>query len=414
MLHFRLVLIAILVACSRDPVDEHPISLPPEATSLKQVQNGTLESGVERWRVDTIPSLRLGNVDGDECMRFNAISSFAELPSGHVIVPESSIRIIDSTAKCVASLGGEGDGPGEFHGAIQVAAGGGDTVFAMASARNRDLNIYSVSVGFLTKTSVDRGSLSSFGGPSQSAVTASLIGDGKTLLRAAAPYFNASGSSGAIRARDSAAFLVLNREFRLARSLGSWGAANRIKWDFRRRDGTNLSLYKRAYQVSDAYSDTDPFGRRTCVGDSSQPAIACFDGDASEGLTIRWQAPWLRVSAEESRKYLADPGPGGPAAQELNRDEYNAFVARIERPLYQPFFTAIAVDAELNVWVRPRAVSSDSGQVAWAVFSREGDLRAIATIPAKVRAMRIYADHILTTERDSLGVYYLVKLPIRK
>jgi hypothetical protein len=99
----------------------------------------------------------------------------------------------------------------------------------------------------------------------------------------------------------------------------------------------------------------------------------------------------------------------------MSKSDCDAFAGKIEVPSHRPFYTGIHVDSDLNVWVLPfPRLPSDSGLVAWLVFGADGKLRARAQLPARMRQPLIFSDHALTAVSDSLGVPYVVKLPIRK
>jgi hypothetical protein len=96
------------------------------------------------------------------------------------------------------------------------------------------------------------------------------------------------------------------------------------------------------------------------------------------------------------------------------QNEYKKFLERIELPPHQPIFEALHMDSDFNLWVRTLDVAADSGKHGYLVFGGDGRLLARAQIPAQMRTFEISGDHLLTTQRDSLGVNYIVKLPIEK
>jgi hypothetical protein len=398
----------LTLACTAE--QQRPISLPPEASSFPVVRNGSASTNLPEWRIADQPSLRIGTVDGELCAQLGNVTALTQLPGGKIVAAwGTTVRVFDSSGSCITTLGNTGSGPGEFSRAVAVSALGGDTVLLTQRLPDVTAHLYSIAKGYLGSNRITRDSLSRMGRAGEVAGVLAPLGGGRFLLKLASQV-NQNYPDPVIRPRDSVTLTVLNSNFRSEGQLGRWLQATPIT--FVTPMGRSTGAFgTQGVRVSTTHAASDPQGDRVCVGDAIQPAVACFFRDGS-GLSITWEAPRRPLPAAEiaDRTLLADMSgiPGFP------QNEYKKFLERIELPPHQPIFEALHMDSDFNLWVRTLDVAVDSGKHGYLVFGGDGRLLARAQIPAQMRTFEISGDHLLTTQRDSLGVNYIVKLPIEK
>ena len=80
---------------------------------------------VPRWRFSDQPIVDVGIAEGDEPYELDGAASSLRLSDGRVLVANtgsSEIRVFDPQGHFIARIGRKGSGPGEFTGAIQLAA----------------------------------------------------------------------------------------------------------------------------------------------------------------------------------------------------------------------------------------------------------------------------------------------------
>jgi hypothetical protein len=203
--------------------------------------------------------------------------------------------------------------------------------------------------------------------------------------------------------------LLLDRNFRVNRPLGRWMRQTPLRFRYRVAAG-NGTLGTRGVRISNTHVATDPQGERICIGDAIQPAVSCFMRDGT-GMTITWSAPRKPLPPEEVRDRAR--AATGTTQPDFPMAEYRGFLERIALPPHMPFFDALHLDSDLNLWVRDSSAPAASGNFSYFVFGRDGKLRARAQIPFAIRNFQIFGSQMLTTQRDSLDVTYVVKLPIR-
>jgi hypothetical protein len=71
----------------------------------------------EQWRLGDRPRIEIGVIEGDLVYQFDRIMGAITLSNGQVAVADmgsSEVRLFDRTGQHLMSVGGTGDGPGEF------------------------------------------------------------------------------------------------------------------------------------------------------------------------------------------------------------------------------------------------------------------------------------------------------------
>ncbi len=91
------------------------------------------------WRVGTEPILTIGEVSGDLNYMFEGVSQALRMEDGTIVVVDRVarlLRLFDPAGVFIRSLGGSGEGPGEFQ-LLQEAWAHGDTLWASDNLQRR-------------------------------------------------------------------------------------------------------------------------------------------------------------------------------------------------------------------------------------------------------------------------------------
>lgn len=85
------------------------------------------------WKIGTDALLRIGVREGDEAYQFDGVTGAARLPDGTVVVADfgyQNVRYFDSLGRHLTTIGGPGEGPGEFQGLSAIGLGPGGRLWA--------------------------------------------------------------------------------------------------------------------------------------------------------------------------------------------------------------------------------------------------------------------------------------------
>lgn len=102
------------------------------------------------WRVSAAPALTIGVVDGAPEEQLFRVADAALLSDGRILIANSGtseLRIFDRAGQYVRSLGGEGEGPGEFRRITVMDVAPGDSIFVW-DQRSLRLSVLSLEEGF--------------------------------------------------------------------------------------------------------------------------------------------------------------------------------------------------------------------------------------------------------------------------
>ncbi|HSG07163.1 MAG TPA: 6-bladed beta-propeller [Longimicrobiales bacterium] len=391
---------ALLAACSSGapPAREAlPTADVRDSAGITIVENpapGTAFDGL--WRVAGEPSVSIGKVTGDPLYEFTRVDGAARLSDGGFVVVDltgASVRIFDPTGVFVRSLGGRGEGPGEFNMPAFIGLDGGDTV-VVSDASQRRITRYSAD-GSSARTAPIRGDLPLY------PVRAGVLSDGAVIAHT--PGHEAPGEE-----YDN----VLQRApitWASVRTDGSTGVV------FGTIPGGEASI-GRSRTGPDfwfTYTRSIPFAKepaaaasrdRLYLGTADTFEILVFDQDGSLTRIIRMDHP-LRPVTEDLKEALLDAAldrqtdPSGEAGvRTYYRDAYY--------PDFLPAYRSFRADALGYLWVQGYRPSWE-GPPIWTVFDPEGRTVARLAMPDGLTVTDIGGDYVLGVERDEMDVQFL-------
>ena len=138
---FASALTAVLALCSdaRHLSPQQSVSVTDSAGVRVVESSGPAWSAGAGWRLGTEPTLTIGAVTGDPNYLFQGISHVLRLEDGTVVVAERvarHLRFFDPAGVYIRSLGGSGEGPGEFQLLNEVWVRG-DTILVSDNLQSR-------------------------------------------------------------------------------------------------------------------------------------------------------------------------------------------------------------------------------------------------------------------------------------
>ena len=340
-------------------------------------------------RVEAEPRTGVGVLDGDPIQQFKGVMTPFVLKDGRLVVPVSGdgvIRIFDGAGDHVESLGGTGEGPGEFR-SLDAVWARGDTVEAFDSELRR-----------ITRFFPDGGSdvvVLDAAGPAQAAVPGALS-DGWAFVSVAE-----IGDDG----RDR---MVVHR-FGLDGS--HRGAVAQVAGMVRHRTGRGTGPAPLSPRATFAVHDGHLYAAETL-----SPMVQVLDSAGQLTRTLTWTAERGESPAEAAVAVVnALVARAGADQAEATRQRFEAFPV----PDTLSCFWDFIVDKLGFVWVRPYEAEKHSVYLGgatnggagpggeWLVLSPSGTVVGSVRIPPSLEPAQITENAVVGIEHDSYGVEYV-------
>lgn len=358
-----------------------------DSAGVEIVMNrGPAWSEGEGWRVESEFALSIGTVEGDPAYELHRVVGAVRLPHGDIVVLNSGsneLRFYDATGQHLRSVGGKGDGPGEFQSPFLIFALAGDTVVVWDARQRR--------VSFFDRTGVLARSFTF--PPSTNLYRAAQLFQDRALLAMARVRSVAPQESGPIRGKNL--YVVFNLEGDSVAAVGSFPDRemyNRTSAD--RTVGAALLLGRTTLMAT--------YGKTLYVGTNDAYTIDQYDRDGRLVRSIRRDVavPVTPEMFATEISVLSERMSEGARAMLLPVFE------EMPRPETLPHYSAIETDPGGNIWVRHYA-SVSMPTFEWTVFDSAGRMLGDVLLPDKLVVYEIGRDYVLGRWRDDADVEYV-------
>lgn len=347
-------------------------------------------SDSDAWRIESAPVLDLSASGSGPNHEFFRVRGMRRLSNGSLAVANggsNEIRLYSADGSHIASLGGEGDGPGEFR-AIVGFDNAGDSLIVL-DARGR-----------VTFFAPDRALLGTFSVPlpsgaiAESNAVAHLV-NGEIVVETRVRFmFGYEGESAMLR--QPGGLFRVDPTDESADSIGVT-AGNEVFMHLNSGGGTfaGIPLFGR-----DAFVTTH--AGRILLGDAVDMQVEELTADGVPARILRIPGYPLELSAdvferEREARLQENPDEMPPMILEFYQD----LPVATRRPAYAD----VKVDPTGAVWLRPFvAPNEDGGPEAWQVLGPEGAWLGGVEVPADFSVMEIGMDYVLGVHRDELDV----------
>lgn len=367
-------------------------------------------------RVVEGPELRIGSLD-DPAFAFTRISRLATLPDGTILTfhgQEQVIRRWTAQGEPNGTIGGEGEGPGEFR-SVREFGVFGDTVWAMDSRGFRAT--YFAADGEVIETVTVPASIGERGmAPSELPPRPQRPFRDRTL-HAVPPAFSQAVATGE---------LTEVTHYRMARD----GSLLDSLWTQETRSTDNLAILREGGGTF----TRQPFGDSD-ISVTHDDGISILDRrtpESAEGAAVRVTrldvggdtlfhtalpfrpVPLNAAQVDSAANEVADGLASfmvdrlGLSVSDLQSDVYDAMYA----PAFWPWAAALFLTRDGSTWVR-LADSSRPGQVEWRILDDVGEPDATLFTPEGLRVLHVEGDELLGVETDEFDVEYIVRYRIR-
>ena len=359
---------------------------------------------VQQLHLAPTPSLTIGDRDG-EAYLLSGVKGAMRLSDGRIVLANggsNELRFFDASGVHIKSVGGKGDGPGDFRRIRSATRLVGDTIAVLHE--NTVLSLFTSSGAFIKRT------------------------------RELAPLneMRASGTTkGAMLALNGGVRVIISVPIRpTTGSVGTRSAARALHVLADMRDSVlrDLGQYPFMEMISETTGPGKPWlgaeevffstGSKFYVGYGNEYAIRRYSakGDLEQIVRRAWTP--AAITPKDISTFVEEwlvlwskkPGALDSDRKDLLDDNYATTL---------PAFSALIADQTGRLWVRaPKAIDGavagslndhSIGQSTWSVFGTDGRWLGDVTMPARFAPTEIAADYVLGIARDDDGVQTVVR-----
>lgn len=345
--------------------------------------------------IDSVPSISIGREENGPYL-FGFISDVAFLDDGTIAVAEvqsGEIRVFDAAGQHQLTLGGQGDGPGEFRTPALVVPFGPDSL-AGYDARQRRTTVFPLTGG-----------------------------TPRTLPNSVDGNFSVFGAG------DSGPFLLYSPGGSYRPDLepgGQWIETPVIAMDSESGASDTIATLSDRWRIV-ALDGNAPMPQPLRHAVQAVGADGFYWGtpDSFEVREYGWSGELRRIV-----RRAADPRPVEPdmlreyieARLEETRERQGdeavpPLRSRLESEEYLdelPYFSTGFVDREDRLWLGTLDWPDAGGPVVWSVFDPSGEWMWEVEAPAGLRLVDATSDLVLAVARDPLGVQSVQAHSIRR
>ena len=353
------------------------------------------------WTIGLEPALLIGVAEGPaEHMLFGA-SDALRMSDGRIAVVNGGsqeVRFYAPDGQYLSSVGGKGEGPGEFQMPWRAQRIQGDTLVVWDMGYPGNLNWFDEEGAFLHRTPIDRARLAeSLQG--WFAEGGELLPDGTFLhhmFDQRNPNMDRIGPY-----RSERAWIRATVDGSRVDTIGFFPGSEQFGYAYEGRTHSNGLMFG-----GDTYVTGGGAPLRFFVADNGRYEIQVLSEDGRlEGLIRRTSEPIpvtpedIQESRDQYRQFLEQ-------VPEAQRGRFEAYLDVVEYPSTKPVLGPMHVDREGYLWVfEPRRGEGDS---RIAVFDPDGVWLGVVALPGWLRVTEIGSDYVLGSRRDELGVESVV------
>ncbi|HUE97045.1 MAG TPA: hypothetical protein VMN39_10315 [Longimicrobiaceae bacterium] len=337
------------------------------------------------WRVPEEPSVAIGTAEGPPETQLFRVTSVRRAPDGTVIVSNTGtneVRLYGPDGAHLASLGREGDGPGEFRMVYGAWPWAGDSVLAFDMAQRR-LQVFD-------RAGVAGRSLSlSSGGPAEA--LAGVLADG-TLVT----YSTHRSAPGMERHVQSHLYLHRSASGELLDSIGS------LEWLTITPRQVGEGVFMMGAPIFSPAGQSAVGADHIYLSSAREPAVEVRDPTGRLVRIVRWPDQDRRVTQADREAYRR-----GRLAMEETEDERRGIESMIDGSEWSetlPTLAGLRSDPGGGFWVRLYQRVGQDDPPLWWTFGGDGVFQGTVHLPEDFELHEIGSDYLLGLARDELGV----------
>lgn len=406
-LRIRIVAVALIcgmaTGCDSDS-GRVPLAQVVDSAGVRVLSYDLTATSVPAFRVVGEADLEIGVRSGAPEYSFSRVADLTVTSDGSIVVSDAQgreLRVFDREGSYKLTLGGPGDGPGEFATAPTIAGAAGDTVFAFDQSHRR-VTSFTLAGELVAATTL--GSTAT-GGPG------ALLRQGDGTYLAPYPWVSVGGSDATphdVRLElDSIAILRLDSKGQTLDTVRVMADRERLRV-VQAREGGRVSVMQTVTPwATQAFVRSD--GMDPIVARSDSFSYAKLSPTGAVRLILKVRGVQNPATAEDIRAFQE-----AALSEAFGDDPIDPMVRRINLdylPDRLPAFANVLVSPAGDVWVALTEFDSSNGY-DWLVFADDGELRGLVHTPPKFRLFRVIDDHVFGVVSDELDVQYVRAFPL--
>jgi hypothetical protein len=363
----------------------------PEVTDSAGIQivlsPGPVWGSAEGWELSDAPIVQIGEREGDEAYQFVALWDAVRTPNGRYVAADDAakeLRVFDSLGQHLRTIGGDGEGPGEFRAVWMVGAYRGDSIYAF------DYGLMRTSIFAADGT---------FGRAVRNPVPGNywmtgVLEDGSFLLQNPGEG-RPQGPPGL--KWDTAAVVVVSPDGDRVDTLGSF--PNR-----------QILLESNGLQAMYHFQDAakgNAWAEGFFFGTSDHDEVRFYNRRGELERIIRRGREAQPVTEEMKEEYRI--GFLDYMAREQGVEAASRAAPMLDVAVYAeelPFFGEVLLDSDGYLWVQDYSTPFFLNP-NWSVFHPSGQWLGEVQMPSGLRVTDIGKDYVLGVRMDEVGVQYL-------
>ena len=371
-----------------------------DSAGVRIVENRDAEGDrTSEWSVSPEATLRLGGTSAtEEAEQFSELKGVTRLTGGEVVVLEGSLselRFFSEEGEHVRTIGGKGEGPGEFGGAESFIRLAGDSLL-VRDTRRSSLVLFAPDGNYVQSEPVDRRKLwglanSMWGGWYEPPLPdRSLLEFARTEEREDVP----AGESGPTESHPNPLLVRVSRDLLTVDTLGSY-----------------LLRHTHFVELPGGFVEfvTHPFFARGRLAISTDPTMIHLSGGAGYSVRRFSQGGALEMIIRRTLPRRKPTGEERAAAwSEAVRDVAPERLGRISRDLSVPDsvpdILGLAAGPDGELWVQREPFVRGQSPAVLDVFDSEGLYLGEIRLATPLHVREVGMDYILGDRRDEFDV----------
>ena len=392
-----LTLIALACQAGDSPVRQSGTEV-RDSADIRIVENPRPPEGTRLgWRVGPEPAVTIGEVAGEQPYIFQHAIGATRLGDGRIVVADygsMELRIFDGASGThLATIGGVGEGPGEYEGLMDVLRLPGDSIMAWGFPLRA--SIFDPSGNFVRGFRMERQAETTVG--LRPIMPVAALEDGSILASVSPAHIDTL----VVELWDAEGDLRVPLGSHPAHEPRTWvGPINRTQifgWDLKLGPWGDLAVVtpSKRYEIR-AFAQDGTLARIVRV-EHVPRAPTQADVEAYAAVEVRSVVPDFEEDVVEGRAQVRRDIMATPVAERF------------------PAFASVMSDRTGHLWVEEyEAVGQEADGVLWTVFDPDGHVLGFVETPEGMEIFEIGEDYILARVVDELGVESVQLWPLER